>query len=280
MIQRLRIGLWMLALLNAAPLLADETISLTTPWQLEVDDEYYRYLADPIAPPPVRGSYARGQIRAGPTWSVALDATSIRETCGERFRIVWIGAHPPERPEDATAEFWFYRAGPQVLYLQRNWTISTVEDCVASAERITGIARAFVDGEQRNEFYARPEGRFEPRFVSRDNGRSSGKIPTFLLEPPPANGSPPRSRRNRTTRSGQLTASGEVCYDASAAFTFATHCFIERRGPWNGLETYAHFEDDTSVVLGHFELLELREIAQLDGRLFQWDRRIEFREAP
>lgn len=266
----MRIALAAAVLAAAQPAMAQTGIP--SPWVLETDESQYPFIADPIPPGPVDGVYAHGiSGDGGVGWSDTLDVPGISEECSGRLRLEYAVPRPTELPEHIAAEFWFFRSGDQVLYLQKLWLVEAVEDCVGRVVLHTNYARAIIRGESRTEFYARPEGRYEVRTVSSEIG-VTGKIPGALLYP-----SADQRQRNRGIRSDEGRGpAGEVCYDESIAFHFATQCYIERRGPWRGYLSYSQSQDDTGDNISEYRILELDTHAQLDGRLFEWDRTITF----
>ena len=66
------------------------------------------------------------------------------------------------------------------------------------------------------------------------------------------------------------------CYNSSMAFVFSTACYLTELGDWYGLPIYGDREDDDGSNFSQYAVTKLDTHAQIDGRLFEWDRDIRF----
>ncbi|WP_313801642.1 hypothetical protein [Sphingobium sp.] len=253
---------------SAAPL------SLSPIWRMESDEDY-SYQADYKRPDPIKGLAVHGYF--------ADDSLNVRDArvslptsaeCREPVTLPDPRHLPDYLPGRTHTEFWFYRSGDQGLYLSRTWRVERSARCDVTAMVETKIVHMSLFNGMA-------------RFIKIDNGAepviSTDTIAEGELYPIPAHfvaidrqllRKGPNTVSRRTDDRLENTPFRRTCFDTSFAFFFSNSCVLNEAGPWQGLLISADSEADDGTSYSEYRLLDLNPQAWIDGRLFQWDRKI------
>lgn len=251
------------------------TTSLSSVWRLESDEDY-SYSSEYRAPPPVKGLALHGYFADD-----SFDANDGKITLGPSKNCTETVTLDDPRgladgfPQRTTTEFWYYRSGDQGLYLSRNWRFELSDSCKVTMRVETEIVRLSL-------FNGRAS------FVAIANGGepvlSTEMLDDDTLYPMPTHFVVIHARRlnERNRAEAKRRSEGrfnetrlrQTCFDSSISFLFSNSCYLSETGRWRGLLTATHSEDDADGAYSEYRLVDLDPEARIDGRLFEWDRKI------
>lgn len=250
-------------------------VSLTPIWRIENDIDY-SFQADYQPPDPVKGLALHGYF--------ADDALSLQNAkvslpasaqCREPVTLPDPRGLPAHLPERTHTEFWFYRSGDQGLYLSRSWRVERSDQCVVTASIETKVVHmSLFNGTAR---FIVIENDAAPTFATdRIADGEHYSIPAQFVaidaEKLRAGSRAAIGRRSDDRLDG--TSFRRTCFDTSAAFFFSNRCVLNDAGPWRGLLISSASEADDGTSYSEYGLLDIDPKALIDGRLFEWDRKM------
>ncbi|NYI24199.1 hypothetical protein EWH08_15990 [Sphingobium indicum] len=251
------------------------SVSLSPVWRMESDEDY-SYQANYQPPGPVKGLALHGYF-ADDRLNVSDAKVSLPASaeCRESVTLPDPRSLPDYLPARTHTEFWFYRSGDQGLYLGRTWRVERSDQCDVKAKVETRIIHMSLFNGMA-------------RFIVIHNGAapvvSTNNIAEGELYPIPAHfvvmdrqllqEGPRAAVSRRTDDRLENTSFRRTCFDTSFAFFFSNSCVLNETGPWQGLLISADSEADDGTSYSEYRLLDLDPEARIDGRLFQWDRKI------
>jgi len=272
-------GLIAPALLSPAIAAPEVLQSLPGYWTLEADEDYLDS-DDYVPPAPVRGLTLHG-FAADDSISVEHGKIVVAAdgSCPGPVTIVDDRMLPPDLPEQTQGEFWYFRSQDQALYLSRRWDYGVGENCTGTVTRVTRIVRVlwfngqatFVEYDQQGEKDVSTEPIAEPGYypiprplvrIAEDDLREA--LQKFRFRP----------RRDRVPGTGIK----RICIDRSLSFFFSNTCYLDENGPWRGLVLSEFSQDDVGDAYSEYGTITVDPNALIDGRLFEWDRGLEWRE--
>lgn len=269
---------WPAVFLLPAALAAKERspISLSPVWQLESDDEY-RFEADYRPPRPVRGLALHGYL-AGENLYLDSDGRIVLPTSGKCPAPVTLDdprGLPESFPLRTDTEFWFYRSGDHGVYLSRSWMFERSAECAPVARVETRIVHmSLFNGIAR---FVETANGGEPEVSSvaiADDARYPILAQFVVIDDRDLNRPQGRHSRRQPVDRFEGTRLRRLCFDSSFAFLFSTSCYLVESGRWHGLLISASAEADDGSGYQEYGLSELNPRASLDGRLFEWGRKI------
>lgn len=252
-----------------------DPVSLSPVWRMESDDDY-SYYADYQPPRPVKGLVLHGYF--------ADDSISVEDGqiilppgngCQRSIRLADPRHLPAGMPARTVAEFWFYRSGDQGLYLSRHWRFDVSNHCEGNTHVEAKIIHlSLFNGTSR--FIEVKDG--EVPKISAESLSEQGFYPIpeqlVVIDDRRMNARPRAGANRRRDDYIENTNLRRACFDDSETFSFATTCFLTERGPWHGLLLRADMQEDDGSAYSDYGVSEVQPKAWIDGRLFQWDRRI------
>ena len=250
-------------------------VSLTPTWRME-SDANYSFQADYRAPIPVKGLALHGYF-ADDALSIENAKASLPATtqCGEPVTVPDPRGLPAYLPERTRTEFWFYRSGDQGLYVSRSWRVERSDQCVVTASIDTKVVHmSLFNGTAR--FIVTKNGATPTLSTDRIADGESYSIPAEFVAID--------ARKLRTRSEAAIgrrtddrldgTPFRRVCFDTSIAFFFSNRCVLNEAGPWRGLLISANSQADDGTSYSEYGVLDIDPKALMDGRLFEWDRKI------
>lgn len=258
-----------------------DPVSLPSIWQMQRDDDYYLH-ADSRPPPPVKGLALHGYT-ASNGYPIENGILSLpgNARCKDGVKLPDPRALPANAPSGTDSEFWFYRSGNEGLYVSRTWLFGVSEGCNATVKVVTEVINLSIfKGRAR---FITKETDEAPRPSTEAIAEQAGyPIPAAFVD---INDRELRSYRQHHEKSQTVdrslkTGRREACFDTSAAFALSSRCFLIEAGPWQGMTTYSDSQDDDGSNLSETGLFELDPNAWIDGRLFEWGRKITLSTPP
>lgn len=239
-------------------------------------DADYSFQADYRPPSPVKGLAVHGYF-ADDGLSVENAKVSLPANmqCIEPVTLLDPRGLPNHLPVRTHTEFWFYRSDDQALYLSRSWQIERSDQCGVTARIDTKVVHmSLYNG--------------TARFIVSENGAaptlSTEKIADGEHYSIPAQFVAIDAQLLRTGSGAAVgrrtddqldgTPFRRACFDTSFAFFFSNHCVLNEAGPWRGLLISADSQADDGTSYSEYGLLDIDPKALIDGRLFEWGRKI------
>lgn len=259
---------------------SNEVESLPPAWSMESDEDY-SYDADYVAPAPVPGLVIHGYA-ADDSISVEDGTISVStpKNCTGPITFKDERDIPENYPTRTTGEYWYFRSGDEAVYLSRKWVYEVDRTCQGSAREVSRVVRViwfngnatFIEQDDGGNTRVSTERIVEhgyypiPRWLVRmdDSDLREDERSRLVRE------APSRMRRERDETTGVT----RTCFDLSQFFFFATNCYYSGRGPWRGFLLSSDSQDDVGANYTELGTVRFVPRANIDGRLFEWDRRI------
>jgi hypothetical protein len=264
--------------LAAIPSLAktsDPIFTLPLPLSVEPNGGYEPPAGAP-GPNPRRGLVLHGyryDRLNGPEWSTPELAKGAAE-CGERLQVAPLLQIGQTAEEAITGDFLLIVAEPEALYLSRDLILTELTDCVAHGTARLSLHRLLLAGDKVTEFRFDGERLAGLSTLPANDGFDYAGS-QFLQTRDPGK-LRPTQRRIASPRPDMPRGLhvAEACAADNGGMISTVECRVNQRGRWRGLLLERHvFHTGT-----HDEGLVVDWLATdtlIDGRLFEWDRRIE-----
>jgi len=254
---------------------SDPIFTLPLPLSVEPDAGYELPKGSP-GPGTRRGLVLHGfryDRLNGPEWATPALAKSAA-TCGNRLQVPSLQQLGPPAEDAVTEDFWLIVSEPEALYLSRRMTLTGLTDCVAQGTASLTLNRLLFAGDMVTEFRFDGERLASLSTLPADGGFSYAGS-QFLQTRDPGKRRPTQGRiaspRPGMPRQFQVA---EACTADNGGMIYTIECRVSGRGRWRGLLLERHVFHTATLDEGLVvDFLELD--TAIDGRLFEWDRRIE-----
>jgi hypothetical protein len=248
----------------------------TLPLPLSVDPNGgYELPTGSQGPEPRRGLALHGyryDRLSGPEWATPALAKSAT-ACGDRLQVPSLQQIGQPAEDAVTEDFWLIVSEPEALYLSRRITLTGLTDCVAQGTASLTLTRLLFAGDMVTQFRFDGERLASLSTVPANDGFSYAGSP-FLQTRDPGKLRPTQNRI-ASPRPGmplRLRVT-QACTADNGGMIYTTECRVSGRGQWRGLLLQRHvFHTATHHEGLVVDFLEIDTL--VDGRLFEWDRRI------
>ena len=245
------------------------------PWVIE-KDKTYSFLDNYKAPKNRKGLVVRGHAYDvdAPDWVSRDREKAAMKECNGKISYPFIedlyaGEGPHESAYFPYFEFWFIHSAPDAFLLKRKASLASVEDCEAKIEYSYSVIRSFVSNDLVTIQSSSEKGS-EVKTVKLEEGlreATSGMLPLPDI----------RALRKRYKGKAYIPEQSDLgrreqCFNTGGMLDLATQCHLVGT-KYQGLELGSHAEHTSTYEHGDM-ITHLETDAAIDGRLFEWDRKI------
>lgn len=277
---------------SQAGLANDKYVSLPPELRLETDEEYDPY-EDYTPLEPLSGSYVHGYAKGHPNFKQSWLERELGKSCATGFTF-------DRHPEVLTKEidfwpdikFWFFRHNGQALYIRLKQVGTEVRGCDVLLEPEIKIVRGLFLKNQLTTFRIDQEGLAKVKVLPSD-GSFMTEIPGVLI----SDGLTAVRNADKRSKMGRqffkepfgkpfLEKVSEECFTIPSGLDSGISCYISDKEALFGLLTYSRFDyhvlsdrwdEDFS---SYYAITEAKPRTKIDGRLFEWDRKITVAKLP
>jgi hypothetical protein len=207
----------------------------------------------------------------GSSWATE-ELADAAKACGDQLKLPPEAVRGGNTEQPVTHDFWLVHSEPEALYLSRTITLTELNQCVALATTELSLGRLMFAGDRVTVTRLENGRWWSPSTLPIKEGY--GYLGNEFFRPVDFDQLRRRPHTRTSKPHGPLGVDRKaLCFNGSGGMIYTQECRLDDRGRWHGLLLRKHIFHTGTVDEG-MEVDYLHTDALIDGRLFEWDRRI------